>query len=448
MVYFNYKKGETIFAPASAPQKSGIIVVRVSGPEVSNIYQHLGFKPLKSRQATVSKLYHPQTKQLIDQAILTQFNNPHSFTGEDVLEISIHGSKIVLKILLSALASIKNLRLAEPGEFSMRAFFNNKMDLTQIEGLADLIEAETEVQHHKALQQMSGQLSELYEGWRKILLRIRGLVEAYIDFPDEDIPESVTAEATENINTLKQEILQHLSLSKRGEKIREGIYVAIIGPTNAGKSSLLNRIAQRDIAIVSNIAGTTRDVIETFLNIKGYPIILADTAGIRQSQETLEQEGIKRSLKKAEEADIKIIVFDGTTDYAQEKEILSMIDSDTILVFNKTDIMSKNDQKELPTNAIKISTKDDTNINLLIQELALRAEQICYNHTAPIITRERYRQNLTECCKCLAEFSLDKDIVLAAEDLRAASEYLGRIIGKIDVESILGEIFSNFCIGK
>lgn len=443
-----YKIGDTIFAPASSTQKSGIIVVRISGPEAKNVHKILSFKALDIQKATLVTLYHPNTNDIIDKAIAVFFKAPHSFTGEDVLELSIHGSKIVLKLLCEALTNLKNSRFAEAGEFSMRAFINNKMDLTQIEGLSDLIDAETELQHSKAIQQMSGQLTELYDNWRNKIIKTSSLVEAFIDFPDEEIPQHVTLKAQQEIEQLKQNINTHIANSKRGERIHEGLLVTIIGPTNAGKSSLINMLSKRDIAIVSNIEGTTRDIIETFLNIEGYPIILADTAGLRESKEIIEKEGIKRSISKAQEADIKIIIFDGTTPYTQEESILKMEDKNTILVFNKHDLMSKKQKENLPKHALCVSTKEGYNIEKLIQTIAKYAKYFFENNDTPIITRERYKQNLLKCNKHLEDFNLDKDLVLAAEDLRLASSYLGKITGKIDVELILGEIFSSFCIGK
>ncbi|MBP9792067.1 MAG: tRNA uridine-5-carboxymethylaminomethyl(34) synthesis GTPase MnmE [Rickettsiales bacterium] len=443
-----YKVGDTIFAPASSVQKSGIIVVRVSGPNTHKVPQLLGFKNLEIQKASLVTIHHPKTNILIDKAIVTFFKAPHSFTGEDVLEISIHGSKIVLKLLCDALSYLENSRFAEAGEFSMRAFINNKMDLTQIEGLADLLDAETELQHTKAISQMSGQLTDLYENWRKSLIRTESLIEAYLDFPDEDIPQHVLSTAQNNIDNLKKDIKRHIEISKRGDRIHEGLLVTIIGPTNSGKSSLINTLSKRDIAIVSNIEGTTRDTIETFLNITGYPIILADTAGLRNSTDTIEMEGIKRSISKATDADINIIMFDGTTDYKNEKQTLEMLSNKSILVFNKYDIMSEQEKAKIPPEAICISTKNNHNIEKLINTISDKA-QLFFEHTdEPIITRERYKQNLLQCLEYLEDFDFSKDLVLAAEDLRLAASYLSRITGRIDVESILDEIFSSFCIGK
>jgi tRNA modification GTPase len=448
MLGVKYKIGDTIYAPASSTQKSGIIVLRVSGPEAQKVPLLLGFKAPDIQKATLVTISHPKTRNLIDKAIVTFFKAPHSFTGEDTLEISIHGSKIILKLLCDALSYLHNARFAEAGEFSMRAFINNKMDLTQVEGLADLLDAETELQHSKAMKQMSGQLTEVYENWRASLIKTESLLEACLDFPEEDIPQSILTTAQNNVIALQNDIKRHIDNSKRGEKIHEGLLVAIIGPTNAGKSSLINTISQRDIAIVSNIEGTTRDTIETFLNIHGYPIILVDTAGLRDSNEIIELEGINRSISKAKTADIKIIMFDGTTNYQKEKKILELIDSKTILVFNKYDLMSEEQQSNIPSDAICISTKNGHNIDILIKTISDKAKYLLEYVDTPVITRERYKQNLLKCLSFLEDFNLDKDMVLAAEDLRLAASCLSRITGKIDVESILGEIFSSFCIGK
>jgi len=445
----NYILKDTIYAPASAPQKSGIIVVRLSGKKVLEAIAKLRVPKLKPRYATVTNIYHPKTYELIDNCVAVYYKAPHSFTGEDVLELSIHGGKVVLRILLDALASISGLRFAEPGEFSMRALFYNKLDLTQVEGVADLINAETAEQHKLALKQLSGDLSKIYDGWRKRLLKIMGLIEANIDFPEEDIPGDVVKQAEIAVHELNRDINIYIQDNNAGEKLRDGLYVTILGATNVGKSSLINRLSKRDVAIVSHIEGTTRDVIEVGLEIKGYPVTVADTAGIRDSEEALENEGIRRSLERAKHADCKLIVLDATSQ-TQPESILSLIDSNSIVLVNKIDIAEPNlTDAILAQAAIHISTKTGEGLDKLFGRLSEFAENFFYSAcSTPLITRQRHREHLMKCGECLARFEIDQGIELAAEDLRLAASHLARITERIDADSILGEIFSNFCVGK
>ena len=445
-----YSLKETIYAPASAPQKSGIIVVRVSGQDTINAIKQFQIPKIKPRYATVANIYHPKTKELIDHCVIIYYKAPHSFTGEDVLEISIHGGKAVLKSLLEALSSIQNFRFAEPGEFSMRALLNGKLDLAQVEGLADLINAETSQQCKLALKQLSGDLSKIYEDWRRKLLRIMSLLEACIDFAEEDIPDDLNVKAEEAVKELNCEIQKYLQDNRVGEKLRDGLYITILGMTNVGKSSLINKIARRDVAIVSHLEGTTRDVIEIEIDMKGYPVIIADTAGIRKSAEVIEAEGIKRSLERAKHADCKLIMLDATNNN-HSKDILDLIDENSIVVVNKIDLLKARPSKDLIAGKKinYISTKTEEGLDALIKTLSEFAKKFFYSAcSSPLITRQRHREHLTKCSECLSSFELNKGIEFAAEDLRLAASHLARITEKIDVESILGEIFSNFCIGK
>jgi tRNA modification GTPase len=294
----NYDFRDTVYAPASAyTQKAGIIVVRVSGNKAVNVLRALGFnKEIIPRHAFLANIYHPRTQAEIDKCIFVYYQAPHSFTGEDVVEFNIHGSKVTLKLLLDALSSIQGLRFAEAGEFTMRAVFNGKLDLVQAEGLADLIDAETIQQHELALKQLEGEMSKTYERWRQQLIKIMSLIEAHIDFPEDELPDDLVKRASDEVHQLNKEINHHLHYDHRGERLRDGMYVAIIGQTNAGKSSLMNKLAKREIAIVSDIEGTTRDIIEVHLELNGYPIIVADTAGLRESLNEIENEGMRRSL--------------------------------------------------------------------------------------------------------------------------------------------------------
>lgn len=436
---------KTIFALATPPGKSGVAIIRISGPKALNALKTLTLTTLPlPRNAVLRDIIHPTTKQLIDKAVILTFPAPNSFTGEDVVELHIHGSRAVINILMSVLTGISNLRLSEPGEFSKRAFLNGKMDLTSAEGLADLIEAETIIQQQQAIRQMQGKLANLYEMWKNQLIKILALIEAYIDFPDEDIPDDVIKIVENEVISLKNSIHLHLNDKHRGEIIRKGIHVAIIGFPNVGKSSLLNYLAKRDVAIVSNIAGTTRDVIEVHLDLQGYPVTIADTAGIRESEDVIEIEGISRAKTKAEMADIKIIILSADNPESYNLEIKSIIDNNSIVLLNKIDSKAKFNVEQ----AIKISVKENIGMDEFLNQLtALIAEKFSPS-SDPIITRERHRYYLTQCLDSLGYFTLDNNLELACEDLRLAARALGHIVGTIEVETILDEVFANFCIGK
>ena len=440
---------DTIYAPASATAKAGITVIRISGPNTKYAIECLGSNVGQPRFAKLAKIFHPQTKNLIDECVTIYYQEPASFTGEDIVEMNIHGGRAVLDLTLDALSKIQGLRVAEPGEFSKRRFMNGKMDLTQAEGLMDLINAETEAQHKQALKQLAGELGSLYESWRAQLLKLMSLIEAYIDFPDEDLPADIIKNITKQVSFLNTEITDHLSDNQKGEKLREGFYIAIIGETNVGKSSLMNALAKRDVAIVSDIAGTTRDIIEIRLNIAGYLVTIADTAGLRTSNDFLEKEGINRTLDRAKNADLKILVLDAEKYHHTPQELLDLINENTVIVINKIDLFDEVKlSKIINRKAILISAKNGTGLNNLLQEINEYVLNFFSITDAPLITRQRHRENLERCKTCLEMFNLEKDIELAAEDLRLASRYLSSLTGKIDVESVLGEIFSNFCIGK
>ena len=440
---------DTIYAPASATAKAGITVIRISGPNTKYAIECLGSNVGQPRFAKLAKIFHPQTKNLIDECVTIYYQEPASFTGEDIVEMNIHGGRAVLDLTLDALSKIQGLRVAEPGEFSKRRFLNGKMDLTQAEGLMDLINAETEAQHKQALKQLAGELGSLYESWRAQLLKLMSLIEAYIDFPDEDLPADIIKNITKQVSFLNTEITDHLSDNQKGEKLREGFYIAIIGETNVGKSSLMNALAKRDVAIVSDIAGTTRDVIEIRLNIAGYLVTIADTAGLRTSNDFLEKEGINRTLDRAKNADLKILVLDAEKYHHTPQELLDLINENTVIVINKIDLFDEVKlSKIINREAILISAQNGTGLNNLLQEINEYVLNFFSITDAALITRQRHRENLERCKTCLEMFNLEKDIELAAEDLRLASRYLSSLTGKIDVESVLGEIFSNFCIGK
>jgi len=439
---------ETIFAQSSKPGKAGVSVFRISGPKsLHALLQLLGDEEtiITPRMMYVKKLINPKDQELIDNSLVVYFQSPASFTGEDVVEIHTHGSIAIATLLSGVLLDIEGLRLAEAGEFTRRAFLNGKFDLTAAEGLADLIEAETIWQHRQALRQVSGELELLYNRWRSQLLTIISLLEAYIDFPEENIPHEVLDKVVDTSENLKKSIAIHLNDNRRGELLRNGIKLSIIGAPNVGKSSLINFLMQRDVSIVSEIAGTTRDVIEAHLDIGGYPIILQDTAGLRQdSEDIIEQEGIKRAMESAKCADIKIIMFDASRFSISHNEFVDLIDANTILVINKIEL-NENLQVE---NHLTISIKKNLGLDSLLQKIENIASTIAGLSETPSITRQRQRHHLQLALQYLKEFDINNDLVLANEDIRMAIRSLSFITGKISVEEILGEIFRNFCIGK
>jgi tRNA modification GTPase len=437
---------KTIFALATAPGKSGVAIIRISGPHAFSSLEQLTTQALpKDRTASLRTLINPLTNQAIDKAVVLTFPTPNSFTGEDVVELHIHGSRAIINILVKLLSNFNNFRLANPGEFSKRAFLNERMDLTEAEGLADLIEAETLIQQQQAIRQMQGELSKLYDTWKHKLIHSLALIEAYIDFPDDNIPENVIVDVEKNIESLKSEITLHLNDENRGEILRKGIYVAILGAPNVGKSSLLNYLAKRDVAIVSHIAGTTRDVIEVSLDLGGYPVTIADTAGIRESQDPIEKEGINRALQRAEDADIKVVMLSADDSENLKDEISSIIDNKSLVLINKID---KGTQNTALDDTIQISLKENIGLDMFIEKLSLLIDEKFSPSSEPLLTRERHRRYLNDCLEHLSYFNINNSLELACEDLRLSARSLGQIVGTIDVETILDEIFIKFCIGK
>jgi len=430
----------TIFAPATARGRAGVAIVRVSGPSAGTALERLSGALPPPRLARFAALSDPATGEAIDQALVLWFPGPASFTGEDVAEFHVHGGPAVVAAMLAALGRIDDCRMAEAGEFSRRAFLNGKLDLTQVEGLGDLIEAETAAQRRQALGQMAGGFARIAEGWARHLTRTLAHVEAAIDFPDEDLPDDLLGPARLVAESLSQEIGARLADGRRGEILRDGLSVALIGPPNSGKSSLMNALAGRDAAIVSAQAGTTRDVIEVHLDLGGYPVILADTAGIRDSVDPIEAEGIRRAKARALAADLRLLVLDaGAPDSLNGFAVGG--DAATLLVWNKVD------QALPPTSGLAVSAATGAGLGALIDVLATRAEGML-GGDAPIVTRERHRQALEECVGSLGRAVGGADPALVAEDLRLAVRALGRITGRVDVEDLLDVIFRDFCIGK
>ena len=442
----------TIFALSTGPGISGIAIIRISGPEARLAIEQLTGKPVpRPRYAKVRKIKKTSTSDLIDEGIILWFPAPESYTGEDMAEIQVHGSKAVIDAIHTSLSKIKNCRLAEPGEFTKLAFQNGKINLLKAESIADLISSETEIQRQQAIRVMSGKTAIEFNFLREKLLKILSYVEAKIDFPDEDLPENILKKIKKNSDEVINKIRKILDDQKVGERIREGFKIAIVGPVNAGKSSLINYFANRDVAIVSETAGTTRDVIETHLNIDGYPVIISDTAGIRESENEIEQKGIKLSLKKAVEADLKLVVVDAkTVDFAGI--LKDLLDQNAILVLNKSDLLFKDLREELKTfDHVLISIKENKNLDKLILKIKNNLKNKFISSEDILITRERHRQHLMQCLEHLNNFNDKNDIEdfdKAAEDLRLATRHLGMIVGKVDVEEILGSIFKDFCIGK
>lgn len=436
----------TIFAPITNAARAGISVIRISGPHTEDCLRILGFKGvLQHQKVLLQKIRDPETAEIIDEVLLAFFQSPKSFTGEDVAEISIHASPFIAKKVFEILSDIPHVRFAEAGEFSKRAFLNGKLDLVQAEAIPDLIAAETAAQHKQALRQLEGKLGEIYENWRYRLIEISAMIEAAIDFPDEDLPKNITDQVEANVKKLAAEIELHLDDKKIGEKIKDGLRLAIIGAPNVGKSSLINFLAKSEVAIVSEIAGTTRDVIEVHLAIAGVPVVIADTAGLRQTEDKIEAEGIRRALKKAADADLKIFLIDAENPFLREED-KELIDENTIVVLNKIDLAVSNYQ--LTNAAVEVSLTNNTNTSQLLQKLEEKILEIIPTQNYPLITQNRYRVALKNSVANLHSFSLKKNIELAAEDLRMTAREIGKITGKVDVENILDVIFSSFCIGK
>ena len=401
-----------------------------------------GYLP-QPRRARHVRLRHPETGEDIDDAIALWFPGPRSVTGEDVAELQVHGSRAVIAVLIAALGRM-GLRLAEPGEFTRRAFFNDKLDLMQAEAIADLTAAETEAQRRQALRQLDGELGAIYRGWSARLLRALAHFEAAIDFPDEDLPPEIEAGVLGETDRLLAEIAAHLADGRRGERLRDGITIAIVGPPNAGKSSLLNQLAQREAAITSPIAGTTRDVIEVAIDLAGYPVVLADTAGLRDSPDAIEQEGLRRALARAAAADLRLFVFD--TQYPQDVEgAEAWPGGETLLVANKID--RGGDRSTLPRGAVAVSALTGEGIANLIDTLGQRIAAD-YDGAAPLLTRARHRAALEEARAALRRARDAPLPELRAEDLRLAWRALGRVTGQVDVEDLLDVIFADFCLGK
>jgi tRNA modification GTPase len=447
----------TIFALATPYGRGAVAVVRVSGVQSFESLKALmgdntNLPPL--REGRVRKLYHPYTKSMIDSALILTFQSPHSFTGEDCVEYHLHGGASVINSLLDGLSQFENHRMALPGEFTRRGFENNKFDLTEAEAIADLINAETESQRLQALDQLGGALEMLYRGWSDRLARLLAVMEADLDFSDQDLPDDILLRVRPNLSDIIAEIKEHIDDKGRGERLRNGIHIVLLGAPNVGKSSIINRLTARDVAIVSPHAGTTRDIVEAHLDIGGYPVIVADMAGLRDvdtdlsSHNQIEQIGIEKAKARLQSADILLHIFDGSILPHFDQSILNFYDHRSILIINKSDLMSGNIPPEL-NGAIKISSLNGDGYDGLKDALVSKIQEILgQKRSMPSLTRARHRESLNRALDALLRIETAALPELAAEDLRLVLRHIGSITGKVDVEDILDMIFRDFCIGK
>ena len=448
-----YNNNETIYAPLTIKGRCSVYVIRISGKATLECLKILGVKKeLKHREATVCNLKdYLNNNENLDEALLIYFKGPNSFTGEDVCEINLHCSDYIIQRVFKILSSIKNVRLAEHGEFSRRAFLNGKIDLMQAESIVDLIDSKTELQHKKALEQLKGKNSKFYDDLRTKILDILSNLEALIDFPEDEIDPTIINLAENKVFDIINFIENILNDNNTGKKIKDGIKISIIGEPNAGKSSLLNYLSGEDIAIVSDIAGTTRDILSTTINIDGIPVILYDTAGIRITEDPIEKEGVNRAIKNAKDTDLKILMLDPNNLNINEN-ILNLIDKDTIIVVNKIDIFNidiNNIKNLFPDNKIlQISVNKEININLLLEEISNFIQKNITPYTDTFITNERYRVELSNALDNLKNINFSMPIEIISELVRKSAFYVGRITGVINSEEILNNIFSKFCIGK
>lgn len=443
----------TIFALSSGQGRAGVAVVRISGPASGLVMDRMAAPRPKPRYAAFRRIRHPETGELLDEALALWFPGPRSETGEDMAELQVHGSSAVLRAVFAALGSLPGCRMAEPGEFARRAFEAGRIDLTGAEGLADLIDAETDAQRRQALVQAGGALARLYDGWRERLVEARALVEAAIDFSDEaDVAADVLAKGRAAAAVLDREIAAHLDDASRGEIVRDGFRIVLAGPPNAGKSSILNALARRDVAIVSPEAGTTRDVLEVRLDLGGYAAVLTDTAGIREASGAVEAEGIRRAMARSREADLVLWIVDAGHPQWEIPAGLGGGKVNILTVLNKMDLAGHSASIAGRNPAAQISALTGYGLDLLVRILAdrVKARLEVSASSSAVITRERHRAGLEAAHIALGRLSASPTLPaeLQAEELRLAADSLGRIIGRIDVEDILSQIFGRFCIGK
>lgn len=465
---------ETIFALSSAPGRAGVAVVRVSGPKAQTLAHDMvgpAGRPLEPRRARFARIKHPLTGALLDEGIAVWFPAPQSFTGEDIVEFQVHGGRAVVNAVLEALSQMDGCRIAEPGEFTRRAFEAGKIDLTQVEGIADLVDADTDAQRVQALGQAGGALLEIFDTWRAELIRARAKLEAAIDFSDEeDVAQASTVGVADDVSNLLEQVDGHLAGGYRGEIIRYGFKVVLAGPPNVGKSSLLNALAQRDAAIVSAEAGTTRDVVEVRIDLGGFAVIVSDTAGIREAAGDVEAEGIRRTVSRVEDADLVLWMIDLASPGAPPPPEVLAKDGRAVVVFTKIDLVGAPKVEEVlrgwPDDArhwferagapVSICARrgDTAGIDGLTERLTKIVADRAGDAGSPVLTQARHRAHLVRCAGYLREFvsgdgaGAGGEVELQAELLRLASDALGRITGRVDVEDVLDDVFGQFCIGK
>ncbi|SLN20511.1 tRNA uridine-5-carboxymethylaminomethyl(34) synthesis GTPase MnmE [Oceanibacterium hippocampi] len=439
------RRDETIYALSSGRGRAGIAVFRISGPAAGRALETVTGRALPiPRRAVLADFLGRDGDGVVDRGLALWFPGPASATGEDLVELHGHGGRAVTEGILSALSAIEGLRAAEPGEFTRRAVEYGKLDLTAAEAVADLVDAETARQREQALRQMSGTTAGLYEDWRRRLLRVLAYVEAVLDFPDEEVPDTAALSALSDAASVKAEIRAHLDDGHRGERLREGIRVTIVGAPNAGKSSLLNALARRDVAIVADRPGTTRDILEVYLDLGGYPVLMTDTAGLRESTDPVEIEGVRRARWRAAESDIRLFVVDATDPVPPP----SGDDPDRIVVWNKIDCLGEDTVDVLTGKAFAISARSGAGLSALLDGLS---EAIAFRFAvgdAPALTRARHREALERAVEAMGSLAEEKPLELVAEDLRMAVREIGRVTGAVDIEELLDVVFRDFCIGK
>ncbi|WP_297507082.1 tRNA uridine-5-carboxymethylaminomethyl(34) synthesis GTPase MnmE [uncultured Caulobacter sp.] len=444
---------DTIFAPATAAGRAAVAVVRISGPKSVTVIEALAGRAPAPRVASLRTLRHGG--KAIDEALVLRFAGPASFTGEDSAEFHVHGGRAVVEALMAALADL-GLRLAEPGEFTRRAFENGKLDLAQAEGVADLVDAETEAQRRQALGQVGGALSRRYDHWRELLVQSLAMLEAAVDFPDEELPEAVAERARPGLRKLKAELDAALADAERGRRVRDGYRIALVGAPNAGKSTLLNALVERDAAIVTDIPGTTRDIIEVPMALAGYRVLIADTAGLRETSDLVEAEGVRRARAWADEADLRLWVVDGFHVKHPATRDATIRPGDW-LVLSKTDIANAQALDEAEAWGLsedlhvkRVSAASAQSVGALRLALGEHVASALAGAEFPAATRLRHAERLGEARayleRALSEIGLE--VELAAEDVRLAGRALEKITGRVDPEDVLGRVFSTFCIGK
>lgn len=441
---------QTIYALSTALGRAALAVFRISGPAAGDVIDRMAGPRPPARAAGLRIIRDPETREALDQGLVLWFPAPRSETGEDLAELHVHGGRAVARAMLHAIGRVSGTRMAEPGEFARRAFENGKIDLTQAEAIADLVDAETEAQARQALRQAGGALAKLYEGWRAELIEALALMEAAIDFSDEgDVGDKTAREARVRVEALAEKIGRHLDDGRRGEILRDGFHVVIAGPPNVGKSSFLNAMVQREAAIVSEEAGTTRDVIEVRVDLGGLPVVLSDTAGIRETEGKIEREGIRRTIARARDADLVLWLMEATAPQRELPVDLAGPGPQKVLrVLNKVDLVAPSTRGH--PGWLRLSLRTGEGLGEVTKAIEAEARAQIGATETPVITQARHRQQLKACAQALADYlgGALEETELRAEDLRRASTALGRITGRVDVEDVLDQIFGRFCIGK